>query len=74
MDLLNSFSSPLQERVGRVLLVDVVRGAMDVSERRRLCSRCVNSTSLRLPRVMKNSGNEHVANGVGCRRWFIDKG
>ena len=34
----------------------VVGGTMDVSEPRRLCSRCVNSTSLRLPRVMKNSG------------------
>ncbi len=34
----------------------VVGGTMDVSERRHLCSRCVNSTSLRLPRVMKNSG------------------
>ncbi len=44
------------ERVGRVLLVDVVGGTMDMSERRRLCSRCVNSTSLRLPRVVKNSG------------------
>jgi hypothetical protein len=29
---------------------------MDISERRRLCSRCINSTSLQLPRVMKNSG------------------
>jgi hypothetical protein len=54
----------------------VIGGTMDMSERRSLCSRSssVNSTSLRLPRVMKNSGNEHVANGVGCRRWFIDKG
>ena len=34
----------------------VVGGTMDVSEPRRLCSRCVNSTSLRLPRVIKNSG------------------
>ena len=56
MYLLDSFSSPLWERVGRVLLVGVVGGMMDVSERRRLCSRCVNSTSLRLPRMMKNSG------------------
>ena len=54
--LLDSFSSPLCERVGRVLLVGVVGGTMDMSERRRLCSRCVNSTSLRLLRVMKNSG------------------
>ena len=34
----------------------VVGGTMDVSEPHRLCSRCVNSTSLRLPRVIKNSG------------------
>ena len=34
----------------------VVGGVMDVSDRRHLCSRCVNSTSLQLPRVMKNSG------------------
>ena len=34
----------------------VVGGTMEMSERRRLCSRCVNSTSLRLPRVVKNSG------------------
>ena len=33
-----------------------VGGTMDMSERRRLCSRCVNSPSLQLPRVMKNSG------------------
>ena len=39
-----------------VLLVGVVGGTMDMSEWRRLCSRCVNSTSLRLPRMMKNSG------------------
>jgi hypothetical protein len=36
--------------------VGVVGGTMDMSERRRLCSRCVNSTSLRLPRMMKKSG------------------
>jgi hypothetical protein len=54
--LLDSFSKPLCEHVGRVLLVDVVGGTMDMSERRRLCSRCVNSTALRLPRVVKNSG------------------
>ena len=34
----------------------VVGGIMDMSERHSLCSRCVNSTSLRLPKVMKNSG------------------
>jgi len=36
----------------------VIGGTMDMSERRSLCSRSssVNSTSLRLPRVMKNSG------------------
>ncbi len=34
----------------------VVGGMMDVSEPRRLYSRCINSTSLRLLRVMKNSG------------------
>ena len=56
MCLLDCFSSPLWERVGRVLLVGVVGGTMDMSEWRRLCSRCVNSTSLRLPRVIKNSG------------------
>jgi len=54
--LLDSFSSPLWERVGRVLLVGVVGGTMDMSERHSLCSRCVNSTSLRLPRMMKKSG------------------
>ena len=56
MCLLDCFSSPLWERVGRVLLVGVVGGTMDMSEWRCLCSRCVNSTSLRLPRMMKNSG------------------
>jgi len=56
--LLNSFSSPHLVRVGRVLLGVVVGGMrnVNVSERRRLCSRCVNSTSLQLPRVMNNSG------------------
>ena len=36
----------------------VIGGTMDMSERCSLCSRSssVNSTSLRLPRVMKNSG------------------
>ncbi len=34
----------------------VVGGTMEMSERRRLCFRCINSTSLRLPRVVKNSG------------------
>ena len=33
----------------------VVGGTMEMSERRRLCSRCLNSPSLRLPRVVKNS-------------------
>ena len=56
MYLLDYFSSPLLEHVGRILLVGVVGGRMDMSEQRSLCSRFANSTSLRLPRVMKNSG------------------
>ncbi len=58
-NLLNSFSSPRLERIGRVLLVGVVGGTRNVSEWRRLCSLCVNSTSFWLSRVMKNSGLLH---------------
>ncbi len=58
-NFLNSFSSPRLERVGRVLLGCVVGGTRNVSEWHRLCSLCVNSTSLRLSRVMKNSGFLH---------------
>ena len=54
--LLNSFSSPHLDYIGRVLLGGVVGGTRNVSERRRLCSHCVNSTSLGLPRVMKHPG------------------